>query len=77
MPTSRTRGAMTLDEIDLRILKELQENARIPNVALADRVGLSPAPCLRRVRALEKTGVIRRYAALVDPAQIGVVKQRA
>lgn len=63
---------MTLDEIDLRILKELQENARIPNVTLADRVGLSPAPCLRRVRALERAGVIRRYAALVDPAQIGV-----
>ena len=63
---------MSLDEIDLRILKELQENARIPNVTLADRVGLSPAPCLRRVRALEKAGVIRRYAALVDPVQIGV-----
>ena len=54
MPTSRTNGELSLDEIDLRILKELQENARIPNVTLADRVGLSPAPCVRRVRALEK-----------------------
>ena len=43
-----------LDEIDRKILKHLQEDARISNVDLADRVGLSPAPCLRRVRALEE-----------------------
>jgi len=58
------------DEIDLKILHELQDDARISNVRLADRVGLSPAPCLRRVRALEKAGVIRRYVTLLDPAAV-------
>jgi len=57
---------MLLDEIDLKILKYLQEHARLSNVDLADRVGLSPAPCLRRVRALEEGGVIRKYVALLD-----------
>lgn len=55
-----------LDEIDLRILTRLQDNARLTNVALAHQVGLSPAPCLRRVRALEEAGVITRYSALLD-----------
>lgn len=48
--------SVDLDEIDRKILQELQEHGRIPNVELADRVGLSPAPCLRRVRALEAAG---------------------
>jgi DNA-binding Lrp family transcriptional regulator len=61
---------MLLDEIDLQILKYLQEHARISNVDLADRVGLSPAPCLRRVRALEQAGVIRGYVALLDHATL-------
>ncbi len=64
----------TLDEIDVRILSCLQDEARLSNVDLAERVGLTPAPCLRRVRALEDAGVIRQYAALVDPGavQLGV-----
>jgi Lrp/AsnC family transcriptional regulator, leucine-responsive regulatory protein len=56
-----------LDVIDYSILKQLQEHARISNVDLADRVGLSPAPCLRRVQTLEREGVIRKYVALLDP----------
>ena len=63
---------MTLDAIDRRILAQLQENARIPNVELAESVELSPSPCSRRVKALEDAGVIRRYAALIDPAAAGL-----
>lgn len=59
-----------LDEIDLKILRELQENARVSNVELAERVGLSPAPCLRRMRTLEGDGVIRKYVTLLDPAAL-------
>ena len=61
-----------LDEIDRKILKQLQENARISNVDLADKVGLSAAPCLRRVRGLEEDGVIRRYVTLLDPAAVSM-----
>lgn len=61
-----------LDPLDLHIVAILQQHARISNVELADRVGLSPAPCLRRVRALEERGVIREYVALVDPAAVGL-----
>lgn len=61
-----------LDTIDRRILAELQDDARLANLALADKVGLSPSPCSRRVRLLEEAGVIRRYAALVDPAAVGL-----
>lgn len=63
---------LPLDAIDRRILTALQENARISNVDLARRVGLSPSPCQRRVRALEEAGVVRRYAALVDQAAVGL-----
>ena len=59
-----------LDEIDLQILRYMQEHARTSNADLADRVGLSPAPCLRRVRALEESGVIRRHVTLVDPTAV-------
>ncbi len=62
----------TLDEIDRKILALLQEEARMPNVDLAGKVGLSPSPCLRRVRDLEREGVIRRYVTLVDPAAVGL-----
>lgn len=55
-----------LDQIDLRILQELQDDGRITNQALSERVGLSPRPCLERVRRLEKEGLIVRYQALVD-----------
>jgi len=61
-----------LDSIDHRILEILQKEGRLSNQELADRVALSPAPCLRRVRALEKAGVIRRYAALLDPRKVGL-----
>jgi Lrp/AsnC family leucine-responsive transcriptional regulator len=61
-----------LDSIDHRILEILQKEGRLSNQELADRVALSPAPCLRRVRALEKAGVIRQYAALLDPRKVGL-----
>lgn len=63
---------MQLDSIDRAILKVLQKEGRIQNVELADRVGLSPSPCLRRVRLLEDAGVIDRYVAIVDAAQVGM-----
>jgi Lrp/AsnC family leucine-responsive transcriptional regulator len=59
-------GFTDFDDIDLKILATLQEEARLSNLALAERVGLSTAPCLRRVRALENSGVILRYVALLD-----------
>ena len=65
----RTEG-FRLDAIDRHILILLQETARISNVELASRVGLSPAPCLRRVRTLEATGVIRQYVALLSPQEV-------
>lgn len=61
-----------LDAIDLKILMHLQEDARITNVALAEAVHLSPAPCLRRVRELEEAGVIQRYVTLMDPENLGM-----
>jgi Lrp/AsnC family leucine-responsive transcriptional regulator len=61
-----------LDTIDHRILEILQKEGRLSNQELAERVALSPAPCLRRVRALEKAGVIRQYAALLDPRKVGL-----
>ena len=61
-----------LDAIDRRILAALQENARIANTDLAAAVGLSPAPCLRRVRALEEDGVIRKHVSLVNPGAVGL-----
>jgi DNA-binding Lrp family transcriptional regulator len=63
---------MKLDEIDIKILHHLQREARISNVELSNRVGLSPAPCLRRVRALEEAGVIRKYVALLDPRALNL-----
>jgi len=62
---------MNLDPIDKRILVELQRNGRVSNVDLANAVGLSPSPCLRRVRDLENAGVIDRYAAILDQAAAG------
>jgi DNA-binding Lrp family transcriptional regulator len=59
------------DDFDRKILRELQADARITNNELAERIGLSPSPCLRRVRRLEETGVIRGYTTLVDPAAFG------
>lgn len=62
----------TLDETDRHILWELQQNGRLTNQELADRVGLSPSPCLRRVRALEEAGVISGYRAVVAPHTVGM-----
>ncbi|MFK7965183.1 MAG: Lrp/AsnC family transcriptional regulator [Burkholderiaceae bacterium] len=61
-----------LDPIDLRLLIELQANARISNVSLAEKVNLSPSACLARVRTLESSGVINRYVTLLDPASVGL-----
>jgi DNA-binding Lrp family transcriptional regulator len=60
-----------IDEIDRRLLRELAADARLPNVALARRVGIAPSTCLGRVRALRESGVIRGYHADVDPAALG------
>lgn len=59
------------DQVDLRILEELQNDGRITNVELAQRAGISAPPCLRRMRALEEAGVIRGYRAILDRKQLG------
>ena len=59
------------DSIDRKILKELQDDGRMSNVELARRVGISPPPCLRRVRALERAGLIAGYRALLDAKALG------
>lgn len=61
-----------LDKTDLKILQVLQENGRLTNVELSERVALSPSPCLRRLKQLEDAGIIRRYAALLEPTNIGL-----
>ncbi len=62
---------MQLDRYDYQILKLLQQDGRMSNQDLADQIGLSPSPCLRRVRALEDAGIIQSYHALVDAKQLG------
>jgi len=61
-----------IDAIDNRILAALQADARLSNLELADRVGLSPSPCLRRVRRLERDGYIDGYRAMLDRDRIGL-----
>lgn len=61
-----------LDQIDGAILRELSRDGRVSNIHLADRVGLSPSACLRRVAALERSGVIKGYRAVLDPDALGV-----
>ena len=61
-----------MDEIDRRILVHLQDEARMPNIDLAEKVGLSPTPCARRVKNLEVNGVISRYVTLVDQKAVGL-----
>lgn len=63
--------AIELDATDWRILKELQADGRMTNIALANRIGLSAPPCLRRVRALEEAGLISGYTALIDEVALG------
>ena len=60
-----------LDDTDRRILRALQDNSRLSNVELARSVGLSPSPCLRRVKTLEDSGVIQRHVSLLDPTAVG------
>jgi Lrp/AsnC family transcriptional regulator, leucine-responsive regulatory protein len=64
-------AAIQLDETDKRILRILQEDGRRRNTDLADAIGMTPAPCLRRVKALEESGLIRKYVALLDPPLAG------
>ncbi len=63
---------MNLDRYDRRILEALQQDGRISNQELADRIGLSASPCLRRVRALEESGLILGYRALLDARRLGL-----
>jgi Lrp/AsnC family leucine-responsive transcriptional regulator len=60
-----------MDALDRAILRHLQQDGRLANVELAERVRLSPSSCLRRVRALERAGVIRGYHADIDPMKVG------
>ncbi|WGD29927.1 Lrp/AsnC family transcriptional regulator [Ancylobacter sp. WKF20] len=62
----------TLDMFDLRILRELQEDGRLTNQELSERIGLSPSPCLRRTRRLEEEGLIAGYEARLDASKLGL-----
>lgn len=72
MRMSAQDEGILLDEIDLKILAILQTDGRITNAALAEAVGLSAAPCHRRVRRLESAGVISSYRAVIDPRSVGL-----
>ena len=61
-----------MDEITRKILQELSRDARQSNLHLAEKVGLSPSACLRRVQELERAGVIKSYRAVLDPAKLGL-----
>jgi Lrp/AsnC family leucine-responsive transcriptional regulator len=63
---------MELDKTDRKILALLQADGRLSNQEVAEKVSLSPSPCLRRIKRLEQAGVIRQYVALLDPAKIGL-----
>jgi len=65
-------ASIELDAIDRRVLAILQENGRLSNQEIAERVNLSPSPCLRRIRRLEESGVIRSYVALLDAQKLGL-----
>jgi len=65
-------NSLTIDRYDRQILGVLQQDGRISNQELADRIGLSPSPCLRRVRALEEGGLIVGYRALLDAKALGL-----
>jgi Lrp/AsnC family leucine-responsive transcriptional regulator len=69
---AQREDAPPLDAIDRRILHELQNDGRLTNLELAERIGLSPSPCLRRMKRLEEEGVLSRYVALVDPGLVGL-----
>lgn len=61
-----------MDRLDKKILNALQKNARLSNVELADIVGLSPSPCLTRVKALTQSGIIKRHVTLLDPKKLNL-----
>jgi Lrp/AsnC family leucine-responsive transcriptional regulator len=61
-----------LDKIDLKLLREMQRDGRITNLELADKVGLSPSPCARRVKQLEESGIIDRTVTLLNPSRLGL-----
>lgn len=67
-----TGANMKLDDIDRRLLGALQENGRLPVTDLAEKIGLTTSPCLRRLKILEQAGIIRGYAALVDQQKVGL-----
>ncbi|MGG5891030.1 Lrp/AsnC family transcriptional regulator [Falsiroseomonas sp. HC035] len=66
------KSTISLDDMDRRILRVLQQDGRIAVTLLAEQVGLSATPCLRRIRRMEEAGVIAGYAAVVDPARVGL-----
>jgi Lrp/AsnC family leucine-responsive transcriptional regulator len=61
-----------MDTIDIEILKTLQDDGRITNTKLAKKIGISPPPTLERVKKLEKSGVIKKYVAVIDPQVVGI-----
>lgn len=63
--------AISLDRVDKKILNIIQDNSRISNIELAEKVGISPTPCARRIRQLEEAGVISRYVTLLSPEVLG------
>lgn len=63
---------MTLSQSDRKILTILQNDGRIPNVTLAEKIGMSPSPCLRRLKQLEDSGIIEGYAALLNRTRLGL-----
>jgi len=65
-------AALELDKTDRKILAILQADGRLSNQEVAERVSLSPSPCLRRIKRLEEAGIIRQYVALLEPANIGL-----
>lgn len=69
---AKAKSTIELDAADRRILRALQRDGRIAVTQLAEEVGLSATPCLRRIRRMEEAGVIARYAAVVDPLRVGL-----
>lgn len=67
-----SKEMVALDQIDRKIIKALQENARLSSQELSEQVGISSSPCWRRVKALEEAGVITKYVTLVDPEALGL-----
>lgn len=70
--TKKSNSLVKLDRIDRKILELLQQNAELTNQEVADKVGLSPSPCLRRVRALEEAGIIVRRVTILDHKKLGL-----